>query len=388
MKHILFLSIYYEPDLGAGSFRSVALVEELAKKLGNNGKVHVITTMPNRYQSFKKEALAHEERDNIVIDRVPMGAHKGGFVDQAVAYIHYYKGVKKITGNHSYNVVFATSQRLFTSYIGLQIAKKNRCPLYLDIRDLFVENITEIISNKLVSGILKPTLGIIEKMVFSKANHINLVSEGFMVNFKKYKKPNFTFFTNGIDDIFIGLEKRDALVNNPILITYAGNIGEGQGLEKIIPGIAAGLGSRFRIRVIGDGGTRKLLEDRIREEKIDNVEIIDPVKRDDLLSYYADSDYLFLHLNDYKAFEKVLPSKLFEYGASNIPILGGISGYSAEFASEYISNIFLFKPCDVNSVVKFLQSNQYSLQKRDDFVSRFRRERISKEMADSILSYL
>ncbi len=117
MKHILFLTIYYEPDLGAGSFRSVALVKELAKKLGNKGKVHVITTMPNRYQSFKKEALTHEEKDNVVIDRIAMGAHAGGFLYQAVAYRHYYKGVKKITSNATYNVVFATSQRLFTSQI-------------------------------------------------------------------------------------------------------------------------------------------------------------------------------------------------------------------------------------------------------------------------------
>ena len=40
---------------------------------------------------------------------------------------------------------------------------------------------------------------------------------------------------------------------------------------------------------------------------------------------------LFIHLNAYPAFEKVLPSKIFEYAATGKPILAGVSGYSADF---------------------------------------------------------
>ena len=42
-----------------------------------------------------------------------------------------------------------------------------------------------------------------EKYTFSHANHINLVSEGFKEYFNKYKYPTFSYFTNGIDDIFL-----------------------------------------------------------------------------------------------------------------------------------------------------------------------------------------
>ena len=44
----------------------------------------------------------------------------------------------------------------------------------------------------------------------------------------------------------------------------------------------------------------------------------------ELLNYYNQANILFLHLNSIKAFEKVLPSKIFEYAASNKPILAGV----------------------------------------------------------------
>ena len=51
-KRILFLSYYYTPDLGPGAFRNTALVESILKEMDADTILDVITTMPNRYQSF------------------------------------------------------------------------------------------------------------------------------------------------------------------------------------------------------------------------------------------------------------------------------------------------------------------------------------------------
>jgi len=48
---IVFFTFYYPPDLSAGSFRAVALARALAKKLGTNDELHVITTHTYRYAS-------------------------------------------------------------------------------------------------------------------------------------------------------------------------------------------------------------------------------------------------------------------------------------------------------------------------------------------------
>ena len=58
--NILFLSFYFEPDLCAGSFRNTPLFKEIISRLGEDDYVHVITTLPNRYQSFEANAKLEE----------------------------------------------------------------------------------------------------------------------------------------------------------------------------------------------------------------------------------------------------------------------------------------------------------------------------------------
>jgi hypothetical protein len=97
---------------------------------------------------------------------------------------------------------------------------------------------------------------------------------------------------------------------------------------------------------------------------------------------------LRLHLNDYKAFERVLPSKLFEYGATNLPMLAGVNGYARKFVEENISNSYVFDPCDSASLINWLQSYSYQVEERKEFVENFQRRNICKLQVRSLLSYL
>lgn len=389
MQKILYLTFYFEPDLSAGSFRNTALAKELANQARGRALVHVITTQPNRYHSFKEKARPHEQYDNLIIDRIEVAEHKNGFLDQVNTYRTYYRQVMKITAKEKYDLVFVSSSRLFSSYLGRRIAAKSKCPLYLDIRDLFVDNMKEIIRNPLIKYPLHLLLRYVEKTSFGYATHINLVSEGFKNNFLKYREANYTYYPNGIDDAFLEVEQDESIRNQkPRIITYAGNIGEGQGLHKIIPAAAEKLRGEYHFRVIGDGGIKALLQQMLDEKKLDNVELIEPVKRDKLIEFYRQSHFLLMHLNTYKAFEKVLPSKLFEYGATNLPMLAGVGGYARTFVATHISNSLAFDPCDHESLVNLLKNYEYKTERRTEFLSRFKRATISGELAKSILSYL
>ena len=79
---ILYLTFYFEPDLCAGSFRNTPLAYELNRQLNEEDEVHVITTMPNRYQSFKEHALETERIDKLLIHRISIPEHQSGFFDQ------------------------------------------------------------------------------------------------------------------------------------------------------------------------------------------------------------------------------------------------------------------------------------------------------------------
>ena len=347
--------------------------------------IEVITTMPNRYKSLKNPALACEKQGNLIIRRIPLPDHNNGFIDHSFAFGIYANGVLKLVQNQHYDFIYASSARLFTATLAARIANKKQIPLYLDIRDIFTENIRDVFKNRWIKAVLLPVLKWVEKYTIKSAIHINFVSEGFRNAFDYYKGKT-TFFTNGIDEVFLGRNYDKNCSNEPKFITYAGNIGEGQGLERIIPEAAKALTGKYIFNIIGDGGTKHKLARKLSDLQADNVNLIPPVNQTDLVKHYQESDYLFLHLNDYKAFEKVLPSKIFEYGATNKTIIAGVGGYAKDFIQANIENAFVFDSGDVESLVKFLINHQLTPKDRLDFIQQYDRSTIMRLMAKSMLS--
>ena len=141
---ILFLTFYFEPDLCAGSFRNTPLFRELLQQAGVNGWIHVITTQPNRYNSFHVEGQAEVIKGNYRINRIRIPEHKSGFIDQAKSFRVYYKEALRLTRKERYDLVYASSSRLFTAFLGRRIAGRQGIPLYLDIRDIFVDTIKDV----------------------------------------------------------------------------------------------------------------------------------------------------------------------------------------------------------------------------------------------------
>lgn len=392
MKRVVYLTFYYEPDLCAGSFRNTPLAIELAKQAREkNIIVDVYTTLPNRYSTFEQSAPEFEEIGNLRIHRISLPPHKSGMLDQVLSFQKFYSEIIKLNKNKRTDLVFASSSRLFTAYLGYTIAKKSNAPLYLDIRDIFVDTMSDVFKSKILKLGILPILKLIENKTFNYAKHINLISGGFKSYFSKFKNTEFTFYTNGIDEEFLvsfsSFEKKEKIGSKKSIV-YAGNIGEGQGLHKVIPTTAKELGSAFEFIVIGDGGTKKLLQDEIENLSISNVVLEKPVNRKELQVIYNNADYLFIHLNDYPAFRKVLPSKIFELATFGKPIIAGVSGFASEFIKSEVSDSFVFEPCNSKQLVEFLRMDTASNTiERKEFKLKYRRSNINKLMAESILSY-
>mgnify|MGYP000318322840 CR=1 FL=1 len=385
---ILVLSFYYQPDLSAGSFRCTALVEELKKY--SDCEIEIITTLPNRYSSFPVDAKIVEKEGRITIHRVGLPSHKSGMIDQIRAFFTYYRKAKKIVFNENYDVVYATSSRLFTAFLGARIANKKRLPLYLDIRDIFVDTIKDVLSPK-VALLAKPVFSAVEKYTFRRAQRINLVSRGFKQYFEqRYPETDYRWYTNGIDKEFLDIEAiKETELSQPktLQVTYAGNLGEGQGLHKILPQLAKMLEGRVEFNVIGDGGRKSQLENELLSNEVTNVKLLPPVKRDQLIAFYQQADVLFLHLNDYPAFKKVLPSKIFEYAAMGKPIWAGVSGYAAEFLDSEVENSAVFEPGNHLQAIQLLDSLHMTLTKRDDFITKYSRENVMSKMAKDLVGF-
>lgn len=383
---LLILSFYYAPDLSAGSFRTTALVKALRKRSAADTQIDVITTLPNRYQSYAQHACEIETQDGVEIRRIPLPRHNSDMRGQARAFVHFARHALRFTRERHYDLVVATSSRLMTATLGAWIARRRRAPLYLDVRDIFVETITDLLPGP-AKWPVERLFSAVESWTMRRARRINLVSAGFEAYFRsRYPDASLACFTNGIDDEFMNLpapaQRRERTDSRPIVL-YAGNIGEGQGLHEIVPGIARELQRRARFVIIGDGGRRQQLQAAVAG--LSNVELHAPMQRRELIAAYREADVLFLHLNDHAAFERVLPSKLFEYAALGKPILAGVSGYAARFVREEISNAAVFAPCCVSGAVAAFDSLELVERSRPEFVAKYSRENIASAMADDIL---
>lgn len=382
---ILLLSFYYEPDLSAGSFRSTALVEALKNNYPDI-ELEVMTTMPNRYSSFNDEAFAFEENNNIKINRINLGKHKGGFVDQSILFIKFaVQIIRLVRKREKYNIVYSTSSRLMTAFLGALIANRQKSKLFLDLRDIFTDTL-ESLFEKSKFKYLIPIFRKIEHYTVNSASQINLVSRGFEDYFRNINNTvKYSFYSNGIDEVFLNYNFAKKENSPKKIITYAGNIGEGQGLEKIVSGLSSVVADAYEIHIIGDGGRKSQLLESIKG--IENIKIFNPVNRDELLKIYKNSDILFLHLNDYKAFEKVLPSKVFEYAATNKFIIAGVNGYAKEFIEQNITDSMVFKPCSVEDFEeKFSQLNKNIAIDRREFVEKFSRKNIMLRLSKEVYS--
>ncbi len=382
---ILFVSFYFPPDLCAGSFRAAALVQALSERMGENDEIDVVTTLPNRYATFTVNAPEREANGCVRIRRCRIPSHRSGMMDQSRAYMRFAVGVWNEVVGRKYDLVFATTSRLMTGVLGALIARKMNTPLYLDIRDIFPDTMASLMAGRPLSLAL-PVFRWMERFAVQTATRVNLVSEGFRSYFNKISDPRkYAFFPNGIDEEFISYNFQKISSEGPPLVLYAGNIGAGQGLHRIIPYVAKRLENECRFLIVGDGGMRHELEARLEEMDVTNVQLSNPVNRFELLGLYAQADYLLLHLNDHEAFRKVLPSKIFEYAATGKPVLAGVSGYAARFIQEHVPGSEVFGPCDVEGFIEAVRRRPIDGTRRDAFIERFDRRRIMREFADDIL---
>ena len=391
-KRIVFLSYYFEPDLCAGSFRNTSLLNELKHIIDHNTKIDVYTTLPNRYDTFKSEAKELEIHDKIRIFRISTPIHGNGMAGQIKAFSKYFKEVLSLNKDEACDLVYASSSRLFTAFLGAILANKKNAFLYLDIRDIFKETILDTLKIKSLTGILSLIISLIEKYTFRRANHINLISPGFKEYFNKYANKRFSYFTNGIDEIFLHnrVKSMRKETKGIFKIVYAGNIGWSQGLHKVIPHAAKKLGDDYIFEIIGDGGAKPELLLEIEKLKINNVKLFNPIKREELKNIYAHSDCMLIHLENKPAFEKVIPSKVFELSTYDIPIVAGVSGFPKIFIETNLSTTFTFQPCSADELVRAIlkaQENRNVID-REDFIKTFSRKNINRNMAESILNSL
>src|SRR5690606_39652594 len=123
----------------------------------------------------------------------------------------YARGVLRLVRGEQYSLVFATSSRLLTASLGAFLSRRLKTPVYLDIRDIFVDTIRDVLPR--IAPFSSLLFSPVERWTIGHAQAANLISEGFSSYFEpRYPERRFRYFTNGIDDIFLQKLDRKSVV--------------------------------------------------------------------------------------------------------------------------------------------------------------------------------
>jgi glycosyltransferase involved in cell wall biosynthesis len=87
-----------------------------------------------------------------------------------------------------------------------------------------------------------------------------------------------------------------------------------------------------------------------------------------------------------RAFEAVLPSKVFEYAALGKPVLAGVAGYAASFIRDEVANSAVFPPGNVAEAVKAFESLELIDRPRPEFIGKYTRTHIARAMANDVFA--
>jgi glycosyltransferase involved in cell wall biosynthesis len=142
--------------------------------------------------------------------------------------------------------------------------------------------------------------------------------------------------------------------DRPLVITYIGNIGNGQDLGPVIEVVRHM--PDVKLNLIGDGIELERYRKYIRQEGIRNVHFFGKMKWNRLLPFYQTSSILLARLG--RNYQSALPSKLFEYLATGLPVLFYGNGEAARFLRDF-ENVFIVRqedPEELRLTIRRLQT--------------------------------
>jgi glycosyltransferase involved in cell wall biosynthesis len=135
--------------------------------------------------------------------------------------------------------------------------------------------------------------------------------------------------------------------------------------------------------IVGDGARREELENQVNALNLDNIVFTGRLARERMPEVISACDACLVHLRGTALFGTVIPSKIFEFMAMDVPIIMGVRGQARNFVLEAGAGVAM-TPDDPRSLIDGLE--QIRERGRDAFTGReyvrrhFNRDVLAGEM--------
>jgi hypothetical protein len=394
---ILFLSDNFPPEVNAPATRTFEHCREWVQ-LG--AEVTVITCAPNFpqgivYKGYKNKLKQIETIEGIQVVRVwTYITANEGFFKRTLDYISFSVSAFLAGLFQDFDVIVATSPQFFTALSGRTLSKFKKKPWIMEVRDLWPESIKTV-------GAMKDNLFIrhFEKeeiWCYKHASCIITVTDSFKSEIIKKGIVSEKLFVvkNGANLDLYKPQPRDEMLIRQLglegkrILGYVGTHGMAHKLDFIID-CAKEIYKNdpsFHFLLIGDGAEKTNLLQKLAIEDVQNVTMLDSIGKQEVPSYLSILDAALINLKKSELFKTVIPSKIFESAAMQLPILIGVDGEARSIVESYNAGLF-YEPENMSSFINELH-NLFYTEGLYDYLKEgcsklavaFDRKRLAKEM--------
>jgi putative colanic acid biosynthesis glycosyltransferase WcaI len=337
LSHILFVTPYYPPEVGAAQTR----IGETAVRLVKRGhRVTVLTTLPNYPSGVVPLEYRGGKRRREVLDGVDVVrvwsyiSPNRGFFGRILAQLSF-GCLARFLGGRAIgqpDIIIVESPPLFDTIGGRFLSTLKRCPYILTVADIWPESAVQL-------GVLHNRLAIwlaerLEWSSYQRSGAVWAVTDGIRQTLVGRGLPAHRVFVlpNGVDvRKFTPIDKSSARAElgwgDEFTVLYAGTIGLAHGLATVLEA-AYRLRAHPDIRIIlmGDGAARTELMAEARQRGAANVTFVEVQPHDRMPLIISASDTCLVALRKVPLFEGALPSKMYEAMACARPILLAVDG--------------------------------------------------------------
>jgi len=368
-ESILVVTQYFPPETGAAQTRW----DELSQRWSEGASVTVLTSAPDYpegeiYDGYDNEWLRHEKRDEVdVFYTKTVTSPSGNLLRRSLKFV-WFMLISMVVGIRyiSPSVVIATSPQPLTGVSAWFIARIKRATFVFEVRDLWPESILAVsdFDNKLVIWLLEGTV----TFLYHRSDHLIVVSQAFIDPIVEcgVDRSKIAFHPNGIDLEFYQLDGNISPVLDDIddefTISYVGTIGRAHGLSVVLE--AAPELTDVQFVIVGDGAEREELETQARE--LDNVLFTGRRPKEEVPYILDESDAALVHLKPRAIFETVIPSKLLEAMAAELPVILGVRGEAERILAEAGAGLVM-EPGDSDELVTAVRRLRDDPEERREF---------------------
>lgn len=341
--NILIISIHFHPE----NFKINSIASELAKK----NKVTILTGKPNYpdgklFENYSLLSLDKETFNRCKIIRVPIflrGNRKAyslalnylSFIISSIIFGSFLLRKKKFDNI----IVFGTSP-LIQGITGVFFKFLKKAKLNLWVLDLWPEDLinTGYVKNNFILKLNR----YLSKFLYFFSDKIFVSSKYFSNHIKKNYNKLSNFIPNPYDLIY---ENRilpnqqlnlpfDFKKNEDIILSFAGNIGNNQGLEVIIKSCEIINHKNIKFLIFGSGNKLEHYKNYVKTNKVKNIFFMGRYPKEVIKHYFYISSALIVSLNNRGSLPLTLPGKISDYLISRKPLICSADGQASDFVKE------------------------------------------------------